>query len=137
MVYKIVGNFSDENFGSILEKISKLCSCIYRNETLFVALNDVRNSEKIEHEFKKIFKPQRDFFIQQITTDNIMKEEQCIIDWCRDNYVRLEEQKYELNNQKKLKQVLADMDAMEAKLQQKLLEKQQKESQRKEEALNE
>ena len=103
MVYKIVGNFSDETFGSILEKISKFCSCIYRDETLYVALNDVRLADNIEQEFKKIFKPQRDFFITKITVDNIMKEEKCIIDWCRDAYVRLEEQRYEINNQEKLK----------------------------------
>ena len=125
MVYKIVGNFSDDKFSTMLEKLSKFCSCIYRNEVLYIALNDVRYAQSIESELKKIFKPQRDYLITQINVSNIMKEEELIRDWCRDAFVRLEEQRYELNNQEKLRQVMADMDVMEAKLQKKLLEKQQ------------
>ncbi len=123
MVYKIIGTFSNEKFPTILQKVSKFCSCIYRNETLYVALNDVRDADIIEAQFKKIFKPQKDFFITKIDTHNVLKEDELILGWCREAYVRLESQLFEIKNQEKLNQVWADMDVMEEKLQNKLKEK--------------
>lgn len=123
MVYKIIGNF-DDTFGTKLEKLSKKCICIYRNEALFVAPKDVQDVNNIEDFFKKIFKPQKNYFITKIDQNNIMREEQVVRQWCLDSFVRLETQLYEINEQAKLKQLWADMDVMEEKLQKKLEEQQ-------------
>ena len=46
-----------------------------------------------------------------------MREEQSIIQWCRDNLVNLDRQKYEKEEQARLKEVMKAMDNMEAILQ--------------------
>lgn len=60
-------------------------------------------------------------------------EDSFIIDWCRDSFVDLERQKYEIEQQKKLRQVMSAMDKMEEILQNNMLEKEATKNERKEE----
>ena len=82
---------------------------------------------------KKTFRPIKDFYIQEITENNLQLEDSFIIDWCRDSFVDLERQKYEIEQQKKLRQVMSAMDKMEEILQNNVLEKEATKNERKEE----
>ena len=106
LVYKIIGNFNqDERLEKILDK------------TLEV--------------LKKVLKPAKDYFTIEITEDNLGKEAPFYLDWCKENLIRIDRQRYEIENQKKLKFAMKAIDIFEEKMQESL--KKDKENDRKEE----
>lgn len=113
MVYKVIGNFDDINFELILEKISKYFKFLYQDGSLFLALLKFENKEQAKIELKKILKPAKNFIIKEINEKNIMNEDKFIIDWCRDNLVSIERQKYEIEQQKKLQDTMKALDNFE------------------------
>ena len=54
-----------------------------------------------------------------INETNIMREDEEIINWCRDNLVRLEKERYEIENQAKLQEIMKNLDKMESILKEK------------------
>lgn len=113
MVYKIMGNFNSDNFESILNKIKQYFKFMYKNEALYIALIDYSKKEDASVCMKKAFRPVRDFYIKEISEKNIMDEETVIIEWCRDNLVLLDRQRYEIREQEKLKQTMCALDNLE------------------------
>lgn len=113
MVYKIMGNFNSDNFESILNKIKQHFKFMYKNEALYIALIDYSKKEDASVCMKKAFRPVRDFYIKEISEKNIMDEETVIIEWCRDNLVLLDRQRYEIREQEKLKQTMCALDNLE------------------------
>ena len=136
MVYKIQGNFNEDNFESIFKKLGPHFKLMYKYNTLFAALIDYNFVNKSESYLRNALRPSKDFYISEINEKNIMREEQSIIQWCRDNLVNLDRQKYEKEEQARLKEVMKAMDNMEAILQEqkeqmisKSIEKQKSEKQ--------
>ena len=127
MVFKIVGNFTDEkvNFDKILEKISKHFIFMYIKDGLFVAIKDFHFADESESFLRKTFKPSKFFYISEINEKNVSDQFEIIQEWCLSNFVRLETQKYEEVEQDKLKQVWKKMDALEEDLEKKLQEQQE------------
>lgn len=95
MVYKVIGNFTDENFEKIIRKISESFKFIYYKDTLYLALKSYDSFEGHELVINKSFRPVRDFLVRKIDESNILKEPEIISDWCKDNYVKLEQQRFE------------------------------------------
>lgn len=125
MIYKIIGNFTDENFEKIISKISLKFKFMYCNDTLYVSMKSVDSIEEDKLFLYKIFKPAKDFFIIEITEQTILKEDEVIGEWCKDNFVFLEKQKFEKEQQVKLKKTWMAMDNMELQLKSELLKKSQ------------
>ena len=50
---------------------------------------------------------------KEINEKNIMNEEQSIMEWCRDNFVALDRQRYEIEQQDKLQNAWKALDNME------------------------
>ena len=117
MVYKIQGNFNEDNFEGIFKKLRPHFKLMYKYNTLFAALIDYNFVNKSESYLRNALRPSKDFYISEINEKNIMREEQSIIQWCRDNLVNLDRQKYEKEEQARLKKVMKAMDNMEAILQ--------------------
>ena len=117
MVYKIQGNFNEDNFEGIFKKLGPHFKLMYKYNTLFAALIDYNFVNKSESYLRNALRPSKDFYISEINEKNIMREEQSIIQWCRDNLVNLDRQKYEKEEQARLKEVMKAMDNMEAILQ--------------------
>lgn len=125
MIYKIIGNFTDENFEKIIFKVSSKFKFMYCNDTLYVSIKSIDSIEEDKAFLYKIFKPARDFFIVEITEQTILKEDEVIGEWCKDNFVFLEKQKFEQEQQAKLKKTWVAMDNMELQLKSELLKKNQ------------
>jgi len=118
--YKVVGNFTDDNFEKILDKILKKFIYMYVDKALFIALKDYNDFEGSAELIDKTFRPVRDFYIEEINEQNVVNQTPIVKDWCLNNLVRLDTQRYEVENQEKLHQVWHAMDNMEAELQKKL-----------------
>ena len=71
----------------------------------------------------KVFRPIRNYYIKEVNEKNIMNEEQSIVEWCRDNFVYLDRQRYEIEQQDKLQNAWKALDNMETILQQQILTK--------------
>lgn len=125
MIYKIIGNFTNENFDRIIEKLSLKFKFIYCNNTLYASIKNIDIIEEGKEFLHKIFKPAKDFFITEITEKSILKEDDVIIEWCKNNFVSLEKQKFEKEQQQKLKNTWIAMDNMEAHLKSELLKREQ------------
>lgn len=125
MIYKIIGNFTDENFDRIISKISSRFKFMYCNDTLYVSMKSIDSLSEDKEFLYKIFRPARDFFIVEITEKTILKEDEVIGEWCKDNFVLLEKQKFEKEQQAKLKKTWIAMDNMELQLKSELLKKNQ------------
>ena len=118
MIYKISGEFSKDNFIFFINKINRNFKFIYKNNSLYIALISYEFSlnKNLEKYLKNIFKPNKDFLIKEIDENNLSKYDQDIIDWCRDNFVELDKQKYQLEQQEKLKATMKALDIIEEKL---------------------
>ena len=125
MIYKIIGNFTDENFEKIIVKVSSKFKFLYCNDTLYVSMKSVDSLSEDKEFLYRIFKPARDFFIVEITEQNILKEDEIVGEWCKDNFVLLEKQRFEKEQQAKMKRTWIAMDNMEMQLKSELLKKNQ------------
>ena len=70
----------------------------------------------------KTIRPVISYYIKEINEKNIMNEEQSIMEWCRDNFVALDRQRYEIEQQDKLQNAWKALDNMEVVLKKKLEE---------------
>ena len=113
MIFKIQGDFNEDNFSKILNKLCKYFKFIYTNGTLYIALGDVKNKQEASILMSKTFRPVRSYYIKEINEKNIMNEEQSIMEWCRDNFVALDRQRYEIEQQDKLQNAWKALDNME------------------------
>ena len=123
MIFKIQGDFNEENFSKILNKLSIYFKFIYTNNTLYIALNDIKKKQEASDIMNKVFRPIRSYYIKEVNEKNIMNEEQSIVEWCRDNFVCLDRQRYEIEQQDKLQNAWKALDNMETILQQQILTK--------------
>ena len=113
MIFKIQGDFNEDNFSKILNKLCKYFKFIYTNQTLYIALSDIKNKQEASNLMSKTFRPVRSYYIKEINEKNIMNEEQSIMEWCRDNFVALDRQRYEIEQQDKLQNAWKALDRME------------------------
>ena len=113
MIFKIQGDFNEDNFSKILNKLCKYFKFIYTNQTLYIALGDIKNKQEASVLMSKTFRPVRSYYIKEINEKNIMNEEQSIMEWCRDNFVALDRQRYEIEQQDKLQNAWKALDNME------------------------
>ena len=113
MIFKIQGDFNEDNFFKLFIKLCKYFKFIYTNGTLYIALGDVKNKQEASVLMSKTFRPVRSYYIKEINEKNIMNEEQSIMEWCRDNFVALDRQRYEIEQQDKLQNAWKALDNME------------------------
>lgn len=122
-VFKIVGNFNDENFEKILNKIASKYISLYTNKTLFIALKSWADREGSEALLNKAFRPVRDFYIEEVNEKNVSDLPPAIGDWCLNQLLRLDTERFEEENQAKLQQIWESMDRMEEQFEQKMIER--------------
>ena len=127
MIVKIQGDFNEDNFSKILNKLCKYSKFIYTNGTLYIALGDIKNKQEASALMSKTFRPVRSYYIKEINEKNIMNEEQSIMEWCRDNFVALDRQRYEIEQQDKLQNAWKALDNMEDIVQNQMLNNKDKE----------
>ena len=119
MVYKVQGDFSSCNFIDLFQQLGKNFKIIYKNGSMYISSKKYDKKFKEDSYLKKFFKPYNGLIYFQVNETNIMREEEEIRNWCRDNLVRLDRERYEIENQDKLKEVMTNLDKMEQILKEK------------------
>ena len=113
MVYKIIGDFNTDNFENMLSKIGKYYKFIYQDDNLYLALAQYKLKDEAYTTLKKSLKLSRNFIIREVNEKNIMNENDFVIEWCRDNLVAIEKQRYEIEKQQKLRDTMKALDNFE------------------------
>lgn len=113
MVYKIIGDFNTGSFESMLSKIGKYYKFIYQENNLYLALAQYKLKDEAYATLKKTLKPSRNFIIREVNEKNIVNENDFVIEWCRDNLVAIEKQRYEIERQQKLRDTMKALDNFE------------------------
>jgi len=119
-IYKIVGNFTDDNIQKILKKTSNDFVSIYIDKILFLSLKTITKEEECKKVLDKVFRPIRDFYIEEINETNVNTLSPFIKEWCLNNFVRLDTEKYESEHQEELINIWKSLDEFEEKLKDKI-----------------
>lgn len=116
MIYKIMGNFTNKTFNEKLNNVKKYFKFIYKNGNLFLSIFSYKKTG-LNTDYEKIIKEnfgiKEGFVFFEINENNLMREDKDIIEWSRDNFVRLEKERYEIEQQDKLKKTMKALDNLE------------------------
>lgn len=144
MVYRVSGNFTNENLNEFINKLQSKYNIVLRDENVYLALRDynkeiefsdkndlstMENSEdvmnRLTDELKtKVFIPLGDYFVKDLTRkSNIEHEDEFIQTWCKENVARIAKQIVEVENQAELRLMMNKLDELEVDLQQRAEEK--------------
>lgn len=144
MVYKLMGEIPSENRSIFINKLKENFKYIYKNGIFYVALLNYQKSFELcggikgnERYDKAKTNKNVDVWLDclihdycngsmikiKITENNIMSEDDDVKDWLRDNLVALDKQRYEFEQQEKLKATWKAMDYMEQFLYEEKIEK--------------
>lgn len=113
MIYKIVGNFDDVDFEKMLNKLGTIFEFIYCDESLFISLRRWSDCDLMDKTMKAALKPASFFVVKKIDENNLGREVPTIRKWCRDNFVELDKQRFEIEQQERLKQTMIALDECE------------------------
>ena len=113
MIFKIIGNFDEVDFEKILNKLSTTFEFMYSDNSLFIALRNYSEKDKAKNVMKNALRPSSFFITKEITENNLGKESPTVIKWCRDNFVELDKQRFEVEQQARLKQAMVALDECE------------------------
>ena len=134
MVFKIQGNFNDDNFCSITTNIGTYFKILYcgANNSMYVSLLDISNEKNALILLKHFLQPNEEFIILPVDEHTLKRESREVQEWCRDELVRLDTLRYERDNQEKIQQVMKAMDLMEDYLQEDIQKKKESQEKQKE-----
>lgn len=122
MILKIQGDFNNKKFSELIELLKKYFKFIFYNESLYIALKNFCDKDEAKIEIEKIFKKFSNFYVKEIDENNILSEDDEIVSWCKNNFVALDRQRFEIEQQEKLKKTWDAMDVMEDILRKRLIE---------------
>lgn len=109
MIYKIQSEF-DESFSIITEKLSKYFDFIYVNNILYLGLRKYENKQIHKEIMKKILRPSKKYYVVELTEKNLSLESRDVINWCKDKFVELDRQRFEIEQQEKLQAYMMALD---------------------------
>lgn len=113
MVYKIQGDFSQVKFPQLFEDLGKEYKIIYKNGSMYISSKIYQEDEQERQRLMILLNDYNTLVYFLINEKNIMREDEEIRNWCRDNLVRLDKERYEKEKQDKLKEVMNNLDKME------------------------
>lgn len=115
MIYKIQTDFVNTNsLEKTIKKLSKDFNILFFNNSLFASVKNLENTPDI----KKLLIPKSSFYITEVTEDNLKFEHNTVIEWCKDNFIKLDMLRFEKENQAKLKAIMDVLEEAEVKLKQ-------------------
>lgn len=144
MVYKLMGEIPNANRKLFIDNLCKDFKFMIKNGFFYIALTDYKTSFKLNKGLKEKDRYNKektnanvDNYIKtllkeyagdnaiavRITSDNIMNQDEDIKEWLRDNLVALDKQRYQFEQQEKLKAAWQAMDNMEDILRQEKIER--------------
>ena len=110
MIYNIVSDFSKLDIS--LRKLTNNFNVFFYGTSLFAAKKVFDDDVNI----KELLKPKKDYFVTEINEDNLKYESQNVIEWCRDNFIKLDLQRLEKEKQAELKALMLMLDEVDEKM---------------------
>ena len=117
MIYKIIMDFT--NLDDVIKLLSKRFNLIFVDNAIYIC--DKKYANTTISYIKKLLK-NNNVFILKIDETNLANEPCSVVKWCRDNFVALDRQRYEIEQQDKLQNAWKALDRMEVVLKKKLEE---------------
>lgn len=122
MIYK-VQSAKEYNVLQIINKLQDNFDMIYYNNTLYVAIKNISEEENCEQLLKKYFKPNKIFLFIKIDENNLKNENQIIVEWCKNIFIKIDTQRFEKENQEKMREYLKSIEKLDEVLKQEELKK--------------
>lgn len=127
MIYKVSGEFTNENLTNFINKLKERFKVLYQNENIYLAIKDYNQEiklyktlEEVNRNIKdylktKIFIPMGDFFVKDLSNSQIgsLGENDFVKTWIQENLIRIEKQRLENEKQKELINVWNGLDTLE------------------------
>lgn len=110
MIYKIVSDFTKLDI--TLRKLTNNFNVIFYGTSLFAAKKVYDDDVDI----RELLKPKKDYFVSEINEDNLKYESQNVIEWCKDNFIKLDLQRLEKEKQEELKALMSILEEVDEKM---------------------
>lgn len=146
MVYRITREYTDENLNEIIDNLKQKYRILFRDGNLYIALSSYRNeiekwremnesdgyenSEEVEKRLKQEIKDMLkdvdpvngdNFWIKSLASqESIKKEDEFVQDWVRNNNIRIEKERFEIEKQEELIRAWNGLDELERELDKRL-----------------
>lgn len=125
MIYKIIGNFIDNSYIEVIEIVKKYNKILCKNNCIYIALNNYEDKEKNEELLEETFNKRgenrlslKELYLIKISEDNLKNEPFEIIEWSKENFIRLDGEKFAFDNKDKINSMFGVLDIFERNLQQ-------------------
>ena len=114
MIYKIIADFG-EQLETILKHFQKDYNIMFYKNVIYLADKEDSETKKNVKKFaSKIIKD--DFYLQEINENNLKYEPSQAVEWCKDQFIRLDTLRFEAKQQKELKAMLNFISDIEKNL---------------------
>ena len=114
MVYKIIAEFEDE-LERIIKELSKNFIVLFYRNVIYVASKEgTIDKTEVEKIVKSIIK--ESFYCQELNEKNLKYEPTKIVDWCKDQFIRLDTIKFEKERQEELRAMYDFVKAVDREL---------------------
>ena len=88
-----------------------------------MAIKNISEEENCEQLLKKYFKPNKIFLFIKIDENNLKNENQIIVEWCKNIFIKIDTQRFEKENQEKMREYLKSIEKLDEVLKQEELKK--------------
>ena len=114
MIYKVITDFG-ENLETILKYFQKDYNIIFYKNVIYMAdKEDTETKKDVKRFASEIIK--QDFYLQEINENNLKYEPPQVVEWCKEQFVRLDTLRFEAKQQEELKAMLEFINAIEKNL---------------------
>lgn len=114
MVYKIIAEFED-GLERIIKELSKNFIVLFYRNVIYVASKEgTIDKTEVEKIVKSIIK--ESFYCQELNEKNLKYEPTKIVDWCKDQFIRLDTIKFEKERQEELRAMYDFVKAVDREL---------------------
>ena len=100
MVYKILTDF-EEGLDNIIKELSLEFMVLFYRNAIYIAKKEGRASkQEVDKDLKRIIKAT--FYCQELNENNLKYEPLKAMEWCKEQFVRIETQLFEKEKQEEL-----------------------------------
>ena len=110
MIYKVSGEFTNENLTNFINKLKERFKVLYQNENIYLAIKDYNQEIKLYKTLEEVNRNIKDLSNSQIGS---LGENDFVKTWIQENLIRIEKQRLENEKQKELTNVWNGLDTLE------------------------
>lgn len=130
MGFKIYLDVANCDLGNLIEKLRKIGDIIFVNNSLYIWLIDGKDKKSLSSLIKR--QGVSEFFLQEITEDNVDKESGFAFAWAREHLNKKAVSAFEAKKQPELQQMLDNINKAKEMLEERIEEVKNKQNNNKE-----